>query len=309
VPCHVNKGPKVREKVSLRHDASEEILGRVASLLTRALLVVVLQAGGPCRGDDASDKVEREKQSKRRLEFMQSVIDDMKVSSSEIESDAALKLGKTPLLRYNDPTRALGDLSKGLMDAGVWRLGESGRPTALVTLEIYRVEADRAILSYEFASLVPSRLDIVSPRGPVWRPTRTDLKMVRLPDAPHPADSPKARLVQMRQLSRRFAVHEALDTGDKVECRLLPQPIDRYADEKQGIFDGAIFVFANGTNPELALLLECSADEWTCGVVRLSAAALFADLDDQQFFNAPQSFGQPPSAPYLGTTHQITLDE
>jgi hypothetical protein len=308
---HAIKRPEGCEMVSPPHDAPGKSLAGVASLLTWGLFVIwgVLQAGAPCRGDDEADKVEREKQSKRRLEFMQSVIDDLKVSSSEIESDSALKLGKSPLLRYNDPTRGLGDRSKGLMDAGVWRLGESGRPTALVTLEIYRVQADRAILSYEFASLVPSRFAIVSPRGPTWRPTRTDLKMVRLPDVPRPADSPKARLVQMRQLLRRFSVHETLDTGDKVECRLLPQPIDRYADEKAGISDGAIFVFANGTNPELAVLLECNADDWTYGVVRLSSAALFAELDGQQFYEAPQSFGQPPSAPYLGTTHQITLDE
>lgn len=303
--------PNGREKIAFLHDESGKKLGRIAGVLTWALLVVfvVLQAGGHCRGDDASDKSEREKQSKRRLEVMQSAIDDLKVSSNEIETDAALKLGKSPLLRYNDPTRGLGDRSKGLMDAGVWRLGESGRPTALVTLEIYRDQGERAILSYEFASLVPSRFAILSPRGPAWSPTRTDLKMVRLPGADRPADSPKARLIQMRQFCKRFSVHEALDSGDKVECRLLPQPIDRYADEKRGILDGAIFAFANGTNPELALLLECNADDWSYGAVRLSAGALFAELDGKPFFEAPLSFGQPSTAPYLGTNHPITLDE
>ena len=133
--------------------------------------------------------------------------------------------------------------------------------------------------------------------------------MALLPDAPRPADSQKVRLAQMRQMSRRFAVRETLAKGEKVECRLLTQPIDRYADEKAGITDGAMFVYANGTNPELGLLLECSAVGWSCGIFRLSAAALLADLDGQQFFDAPQRFNQPRSAPYRGTDLPISLDE
>src|SRR5713101_3307313 len=101
---------------------------------------------------------------------MQATIGELDVSSSQIQAAPALKLGKSPLLRYNDPTRQLGDTTKGLLDAGVWRLGESGRPTALVTLEIYRVEGRTAFLCYEFASLVPSRFSLVSPRGPQWNP-------------------------------------------------------------------------------------------------------------------------------------------
>jgi hypothetical protein len=273
------------------------------------LLFSVLQVGSFCPAADDSDKQEREQRSRRRLEVMQAVIDHLEVSSRDIKSNSALKLGKNPLLRYNDPTRGLGEQSTGLLDGGVWRLGETGRPTALVTLEIYRVLGGKAVLSYEFVSLASSPLAIASPSGPAWNPAGTDLKIVRFPEAPRPADSQKARLAQMRQMSRRFAVHETLDNGDKVECRLLSQPIDRYSDEKGGLSDGAMFVFANGTNPELGLLLECTAEQWSYGVIRLSAAALFADLDGKQFFEAPKSFGQPRSAPYLGTGHPIALEE
>src|SRR5580704_4906111 len=41
----------------------------------------------------------------------------------------------------------------------------------------------------------------------------------------------------------------------EIECRLLPQPIDRYKSAAQKIVDGAIFVYANSTNPELAVVL------------------------------------------------------
>ena len=264
--------------------------------------------GNLCRAADDPKTQERDPQSRYRLELMQSTIDDLQIASQEIQRKSALKSGRTPLLRYNDPTRSL-EATTGLLDAGVWRIGETGRPTALVTLEIYRAQNNKAVLSYEFLSLVPAQLAIESPRGPSWHPTGTELKMTRLPDAARPADSPKARLVQMRQLSRRFAVHETLDKGEKVECRLLSQPIDRYADDDRQIADGAIFVFANGTNPELGLLLECSADDWSYGVGRLSAAALFAELDGKPFFEAAQRFNQPRSAPYLGTTHPIAFKD
>jgi hypothetical protein len=268
-----------------------------------------MPVGRLCAGDDEPDKSQQDKQSKRRLEFMQSAVDELKVSSREIQTAAALKFVKGRLLRYNDPTRQLADRSKGLLDAAVWRLGETGRPTALVTIEIYRVKNDTAVLSYEFVSLTSSRFSIVSPRGPTWNPDSTNLKMASLPDAARPAESPKARLIQMRQICRRFSVHESLSGGDNVECRLLTQPIDRYTDEGSGISDGAIFVFANGTNPELALVLECNADQWSFGAVRLSSAALFADLDGKQFFEAQQSYGQSTSAPYLGTGREVTLEE
>jgi hypothetical protein len=240
---------------------------------------------------------------------MQSAIGELQVSSKDLPNHAALKLGRTPLLRYSDPTRNVGNQTTGLLDAGVWRVGERGRPTALITLELYRTPASKVVLSYEFLSLISSRLDVVSPRGPTWSPAGTDLKVAQIPGTPKPAAAPAGRLVQMRQISRRFAVHEMLSKDEKIECRLLAQPIDRYSDETAGIADGAIFIFANGTNPEVGLLLECDADQWSYGAVRLSAAALFVDLDENRVFEAAQSFGQPRTAPYRGVVLPVPLEE
>src|SRR5262245_60578346 len=85
---------------------------------------------------DDSKTQERDQRSRYRLELMQSTIDDLQIASKEIQPESALKPGRTPLLRYTDPTRSLGEATTGLLDAGVWRIGQTGRPTALVTLEI-----------------------------------------------------------------------------------------------------------------------------------------------------------------------------
>jgi hypothetical protein len=85
----------------------------------------------------------------------------------------------------------------------------------------------------------------------------------------------------MRQLARRFAVHETVN-DQVIECRLLAQPIDRYQSPEDEIEDGAIFAFANGTNPEIGLVLECDKAAWTYGTVRLSAAESVVKLDGRE---------------------------
>ena len=282
------------------------------ALCVFAAALCVIEGSTLCPADEPDkrepDKQEIERRSRHRLEVMQKAIDDLEVSSNKLPA-AALKLGKAPLLRYSDPTRGLQGEMAGLVDGGVWRMGETGRPTALVTLEIYRVQKDKTILSHEFDSLTPLELAVSSSRGRMWNPKTTDLKITPVPDGPRPANSPKARLAQMRQISRRFAVHGKVDKEQKSEYRLLSQPIDRYSDEKAGLLDGAVFAFANGTNPELALFLEASDEQWSYGVVRLSAAVLFADLDGRQFYQVPAVAGLPFSAPYLGMAYPIAFEE
>lgn len=265
-------------------------------------IFLCLAAPAGLSGEDkspAADKERQEQRSKRRLEFMKSAVKELKASLQDDPAAGPLKIAPTPLLRYNDETR-------GFLDAGVWRLGEQGRPRALVTVELYRAGEGQVTLSYEFLSLTSSQLSLTSARGVRWSPRGTELKMAALPDTPAPADSSKARLLQMRQLARRFAAHEE-HQKDKVECRLMPQPIDRYDDPSQQITDGAIFAFANGTNPEIGLLLECGPAGWSYGVVRLSAAATVLDLDGKPVFQAPESYAYNPAAPYTGAKFNVPL--
>ena len=270
--------------------------------LASAILALCCVATGSSHGsDETTAPSEKEQRSKRRLEIMKSAIDDFKVSTKADSPESALKFAPNPLLRYNDETR-------GFLDAGVWRLGETGRPRALVTIELYRYREETALLTYEFLSLTSSQLSLASPRDVRWSPGGTDLKIAVMPDAPVPADSAKSRLLQMRQLARRFAAHEELK-GDKVECRLMPQPIDRYDDSAHGIVDGAILVFANGTNPEIGLLLECGKNDWSYGVLRLSSAALTLDLDGKSVYQVEPFNNYIMTSPYTATRHTVALPE
>jgi hypothetical protein len=249
--------------------------------------------------------------AKQRLAFMVSVIEDYKFSSDDIESKSAGQFVRQPLLRYSDPTRDLMDTSaSALIDAGVWRLGKEGRPTALVVLEIYRSADGKGTLAHEFVSLSPQRFSVSQQDKSVqWQATGTDLKLVALDRAPTPAKSAAGRLTQMRQLARRFTAKETLGENF-IACRLMSQPIDRYQSEAEGIIDGAIFAYANGTNPELAVILEADKSGWKYGVVRLGAAKSSMLLDDRQVASFPffGDYGRREGT-YTSTSHAVELPQ
>lgn len=93
-----------------------------------------------------------------------------------------------------------------------------------------------------------------------WKPSEFVCKFADLPNAPAPAARPALRLSQMRALAADFAVTDYFGVREeKVDLRLLPQPAYRYAEEGK-IVDGAMFIFAHGTNPECCVLLEAHQD-------------------------------------------------
>jgi hypothetical protein len=108
--------------------------------------------------------------AKAQLEMMRKTIDGFHMRSSQIESPAALKFRDEPLLRFNDPSRRVINGSLVLLDATAWRLGETGRPLAIVTLEMYARDEATGSLSYEFVSLTPSAFEMKNSRDVIWTP-------------------------------------------------------------------------------------------------------------------------------------------
>jgi hypothetical protein len=246
--------------------------------------------------------------SKARMKVMAEAIAAFEGRSSDIVLKDALTFSEKPLLRYSDPTRGLTKETV-LLDASVWRLGKGGRPTALVTLEIYRSGADTGALAYEFLSLTPRSfsLDKQGRNSVGWDATGSALELHDFKDAPEPAKTPAARLIQMRQLAKRFTATETVD-GKPILCRLLTQPIDRYQSEDGKIVDGALFAFANATNPETGLFLECDATRWSWGIVRLSSAEAKIELDGVKVASYPffGEYGRRDGA-YTSASHPIDL--
>jgi hypothetical protein len=255
-------------------------------------------ADEPPGSHNLSAKAFEQKLGKARLRLMSETISAFKVS------EAAPKFTSSPLLRYSDPTRGANQ-GNVLLDATVWRLGEKGRPAAIITLEIYSGKETTGILSYEFLALHSQVLSLVHKTNPkiAWRSAGKGLPLTA---GPPMASTAAARLAQMRKLVRCFEVRERTSDGD-FDCRLMTQPIDRYESEADGIRDAALFTFANGTNPEVGILLEARTTGWYFAAIRLSSAALTVNLDGEQVAHFENGDFRGRTGDYSAAAHPIDL--
>jgi hypothetical protein len=175
----------------------------------------------------------------------------------------------TPVFRYDDAAR-------GYVDAAVWRLGSEGRPKALVTTELHPRFFNRPRIVFEYLSLSDEGYQVGT-----WAPATSALQFQTIPDAPVPADTTRARTLQLGRIADRFAASEFAE-NEPAELRLLPNAVLRYTPGSEAGADGAVYFFVYGTNPEAALLVETDGSEWKFAVGRLSGAAkMTVTLDDK----------------------------
>jgi hypothetical protein len=224
-------------------------------------------------GVPAAERAARLVQTKRILDALRVyAAPDGKIAPSARFSD--------PVLRYTDSTRQLSDST-------MWIFGAAGRPTAIVAIEHYPKNPNMKRWLCEVASLSNERIRVEYGREIDWTANKPGLDLARLQGAPAPAGQPAARLTQIKQLQGRFTAHEKASIEGRIELRPLAKPLHRYQDADAGIVDGAIVSFANGTNPEVLLVLEArttskGAAEWRFGLVQLTGEAVFAELDGME---------------------------
>lgn len=228
----------------------------------------------------------------KRLDEMRQIARTFQTVRIDQGKRTAIPLSSDPLERWNDPTRAFSD---GTL--WVWR--SSGRPVAVLTIEMYP-----NIWSFEFVSLSTGLVESGDGRL-LWAPRKAGIEFKEVPGAPVPAAGEADRLRQIRDLLKRFSAQEFWDqTSQDYPLRLLSHPIDRYADADSGLVDGAIFVYANGTNPEVLLLLEArrrgpGSSAWFCAAAPLTCAAPTLKLDKQPVWTSPNRYGHHPHDTYF----------
>lgn len=166
-----------------------------------------------------------------------------------------LELADAPVMHWSNYGEWSGDVF-------VWTL--DGRPAVIGGVlswpsrdrEIYNFSQEFHLLAER--PIAPTNLE----NGRRWAPEK-GLKREPLAEAPTPAATGRARLVQMRNLARSFKA--LMEHDGRWELRLLPQPLLRYGNERSDVVDGALFsyVWAKGTDPEVILLLECHRHDAT----------------------------------------------
>ncbi len=215
------------------------------------------------------------------------------ISIQDAESGSEIERVEDPVLQYTEPVR-------GNVYGTLWVWGRTGRPAAV--LELIRrgnPKSDSIRDWFCFHATTDRPIKLTARTGQTWTPQSSDLRFQALPRAPVPAETPAARMGQMRQFVRRFSAHEFYLSG-RVEMRLLPSAVHRYEDRERGLIDGAIFVIAEGTHPEATLFLEAvqPAGEaepiWQFAIGRSGAAEMVMFYDDREVHRLPEIETFPP---------------
>ena len=225
--------------------------------------------------------------AKKMLPIYQKEVADYTIA---VESDPMkpLDLKKEPVFEWSNPGR------DGLAVQGVVFLWlRDGRPAVVCSIfSEPRNEWKGRTLLHEFHALDREKLVVTRPKDALnqWKP-EVGLARQELADAPPPAETPAARLLQMKKLAAEFTGH-GLDTAEKrVDMRLLPTPLYRYPVAKNGVIDGAIFAFVatTGTDPEILLVIEAREEkgkarwEFACG--RFSDKSLSVRRKDKEVWS------------------------
>ncbi len=228
-----------------------------------AAMVALAQVNGPDL--DATDEALRQ-QTRTAMEARWKTVRAFERVAGE---DREVERREQPIFSFSESTRDTGHLGT------VWVWGTEGRPVALLS---QNKAYAKPVWGYELVALAEG-VSVVMHDGWRWTP-KSALKMTPFADAPRAADSEARRLAQMRNLARQFAVSEEY-FEERIELRLLPQPVYRYQDDEDGLIDGALFNFAHGTNPEVLAVIEGRREEpaWSYGFLPLAGAGVTAMLD------------------------------
>jgi len=249
------------------------------------LLAIFLLAQSLCAQETTEPTTEKDREA--RLKQGEAHVDALEVRLAQ--GGEAVKRIERPLLVFGDSTRSNGD-------GTLWAWGREGRPLAIV--ETYRntmVGGPRA------SALTLTSTDRVILKSPFsvqeWQPAKPQISPAALPDADAPNERDSVRLRQLKEQARRFTAHEFWDPDNsRFELRLLVQPVHRYRDEKAMIWDGAIFVLAHGTNPEVLVLIEALGESldkarWHYSFARLGSAELHVEIDSREVWKQDRTPG------------------
>jgi len=248
-----------------------------ALLLTFMIASVTLADDPPAE----SGKTIEEQQIAEALELTTNVARDFSLTIAN-DDETPLKFQPKSLLQWSNPT-------EGTIYGNVFIWTREKRPQAIVS--IYKWYAPFSHGSIEFHSL--STEPVIARRDDrvVWQPAKGGVEWKPLPGDLRPADTRERRLIQFRQIARQFAIEKTDREQVTRNLRLMTQPIYRYETAAEAVVDGALFAFAQGTDPEVVLLLEATPEEkskslvWRYALVRMNHVKFVATYQQEEVWH------------------------
>lgn len=247
-------------------------------------------------------------ETKRLSKLIEDAIDDYQFFESNTSSTPLIA---RPVLRWRNAAR--GQDGEAIMV--VWL--SNGHPKAMASIYPWDgylcTEAD--LLSREIGLMAKQDEAVM------WAPLTVGVNFKKVPETKTPAATLVARLREMKAIASRF---EGTMMGwnsrdsDREMLRLLPRPLYRYeltADQtttaNSPAFDGGLFAFAMGTDPEIVSILEAVGEgdsaSWEYACVRATSGALEMRLDDSVIWTAAKFPAQSERGPHF-TIKQLLPD-
>jgi hypothetical protein len=246
------------------------------------------------RSAAAKDEKSKEIAAGRRLDELRQAAAEYQITPDSAPT-RKLVLVPEPVLHWTNPLRKT-------FDGAVFIWVADGRPEVAASFYRYSYEGEPRE-DHEFQSLAATGLTATRDGQKVWTPPMPGITLAPIPGAPAPASTPAERLRQMRALAHEF--HAFFDNvEDKSELRLLPKPLYRYATNRPGLLDGALFAFVVTTDPEVLLAIEArpvaGAAVWHYGFARMSMVSMRAQHKDQSVWKVEWVYDlQAPDKPYV----------
>jgi hypothetical protein len=246
--------------------------------LSLGLLVVVAQTGS--RAQDPAETPANRENIQAALRLTQAAAAEYEILVGD--DDKPLALQREPVLKWSNPDR-------GEVHGNVFLWTRDGRPLAVGAL--FKWFSPHTHMSHEFQSFAEGPLSAKFHGKPVWKTTQPGLRFEDLPGAAAPSANEAKRLLQVKQLAKDFTGSKTeREDPRSVELRLLPQPIHRYAAPKQGIINGALFAFVQGTDPEIFLLIEARGKDvasarWQFAATRMNSVEVRLHHRDRQLWS------------------------
>lgn len=213
---------------------------------------------------------------------------EYRIEPAGVENPKPFVLHERAVLHWNQPVRG-GD------DGAVYLWLDQGRPAAIGAIFAWPDSDGLRVVTHEFHSLAAGPLQSNWEDRLNWQPARAGLEFRPIPGAPKPADSARQRMTQMRALLREFSGRSVDSKGKDWELRLLPKELFRSEPEPSDlVLDGALFAFAQGTDPEILVSIEARSKEAGAPPRWEFACARFSDLRLQFSHNEQEVWSSEP---------------
>lgn len=266
-------------------------------LITLFAVVTALNADESKVSLQNSDKPPVEKISAERqliLRDMRKAVEAMSVSEKKSEKLQVAKAVGEPIFRYSDPQRQI-------VDGTMWVWTIDGLPVMTMKLEYCSLPEPERRWLFNVGSCSANLVAVKWPFDMQFETQKPGMTFQPLNNGPKLLESKSARLLQLKQLSRKFSatMFGAAGPDDQSEMRLLPTPLFRYSSKSGPIADGALFgLSATGTNPDAIVAIqwreEGDVGHWEFACMGTTNAGLKIRMEETEVWSQPILVGQGP---------------